>query len=85
MTLLSKEHSPVTSIKDVVADPIIVRPKFTASMEKKIEHLWLESQDRGWRYNDFIVVVLEVLAVLRHRNASQDGKALGEPPSGNES
>ena len=37
-------------------------------MEKKIEHLWLESESRGWRYSEFVVVVMEVLTVLHHRN-----------------
>jgi hypothetical protein len=44
------------------------RPKFPISMEKKIEHLWLESESRGWRYSEFVVVVMEVLTVLHHRN-----------------
>lgn len=52
-----------------------LRPKFTTSMEKKIEHLWLDSERRGWQFNEFAVVVLEVLTVLHHRNGLEDKTA----------
>jgi len=46
-----------------------VRPisKFNASFERKIERLWFQSRHAGWSYNEFAVHLLEVLAVLRHR------------------
>jgi hypothetical protein len=44
-------------------------------MEKKIEHLWLDSERRGWQFNEFAVVVLEVLTVLHHRNGLEDKTA----------
>jgi hypothetical protein len=44
------------------------RTKFNASVERKIERLWLQSKPLGWNYNDFVVHVLGVLVVLNHRN-----------------
>jgi hypothetical protein len=44
------------------------RSKFNSSMEKKIERIWLQSQQLGWSYNDFVVHLLEVLVVLQKRN-----------------
>jgi hypothetical protein len=44
------------------------RAKFNASVERKIERLWLQSKPLGWNYNDFVVHVLGVLVVLNHRN-----------------
>jgi hypothetical protein len=45
------------------------RPKFNASFEKKIEQLWFESDRLGWSYIDFVIHVLEVLVILRHRES----------------
>ena len=59
---------PLNSVEGAAPERHAVRPKFTISMEKKIEHLWLESKERGWDFKDFIVVVMEVLTVLHHRN-----------------
>ena len=56
------------SIKDIGAEEVPARPKFAISVEKKIEHLWLESEARGLSFSDLVVVVMEVLAVLHHRN-----------------
>ncbi len=38
------------------------------SMERKIERIYLDSQELGWSYNGFVTSVLEVLTVLHHRN-----------------
>jgi hypothetical protein len=43
--------------------------KFNASFERKIERLWFQSRHIGWGYNDFVVQILEVLIVLRHRDS----------------
>ncbi|MBT3069959.1 hypothetical protein KKP04_03635 [Rhodomicrobium sp. Az07] len=58
--------------KKIELTPPPLRPKFATSMEKKIEHLWLDSEQRGWQFNEFAVVVLEVLTVLHHRNGFED-------------
>jgi hypothetical protein len=42
--------------------------KFNSSMERRIEALWLRSEELGWNYSDFVVHVLGVLVVLNHRN-----------------
>ncbi len=60
--------TPIHIMKEFGPAPTPHRPKFNISMEKKIEHLWLESEDRGWRFAEFAVVVMEVLTVLHHRN-----------------
>jgi len=57
---------PMQKTIDLTQAPL--RPKFATSLEKKIEHLWLESEQRGWVFNDFAVVVMEVLTILHHRN-----------------
>jgi len=41
--------------------------KLKMSIEKRIENIWLESQELGWSYNDFVSYLLEVLVVLNHR------------------
>jgi|GEM_PF-4354458 hypothetical protein len=61
--------------KKIELVPSPPRPKFTTSMEKKIEHLWLDSERRGWQFNEFAVVVLEVLTVLHHRKGLEDRSA----------
>lgn len=41
--------------------------KLKMSIEKKIENIWLEFEELGWSYNDFISHLLEVLVVLNYR------------------
>jgi hypothetical protein len=41
--------------------------KLRLSIEKKIENIWLESQELGSSYNDFVGHMLEVLVVLNCR------------------
>ena len=41
--------------------------KLKMSIEKKIENIWLESEQLGWSYNGFVSHLLEVLVVLNHR------------------
>jgi hypothetical protein len=43
--------------------------KCNASFERKIERLWRQSSDAGWSFNDFAVHLLEVLIILRNRDA----------------
>ena len=43
--------------------------KLRTSIEKKIENIWLESEELGWSYNDFVSHLLEVLIVLNYRGA----------------
>jgi hypothetical protein len=54
--------------EEIMAEPRPVRTKFNISMEKKIEKLWLESDQQGWSYGRFVSTVMEVLTVLHHRN-----------------
>ncbi len=55
--------------------------KLKMSIEKKIENIWLESEQLGWKYNDFVSHLLEILIVLNYRsfrptlNANQKNKA----------
>lgn len=55
--------------------------KLKMSIEKKIENIWLESEQLGWNYNDFVSHLLEILIVLNYRsfrpqlNADQKNKA----------
>ncbi len=65
--------TPASIIKDICVGQPRPRPKFAISVEKKIEHLWLESEARGWNFNDFVVVLMEVLTVLHHRNKLRNG------------
>ena len=44
------------------------RSKIKMSIEKKIEHIWLEAKEQGWSYNEFVAYLLEVLVVLNHRS-----------------
>ncbi len=41
--------------------------KLRTSIEKKIENIWLESEELGWSYNDFVAHLIEVLIVLNYR------------------
>jgi hypothetical protein len=43
--------------------------KFNASFERKVERLWFQSRHLGLSYNEFVVHLLEVLVVLRHRDS----------------
>jgi hypothetical protein len=56
-------QSSVTSQNNISAS------KFNASFERKIERLWRQSSDAGWSFNDFAVHLLEVLIILRNRDA----------------
>jgi hypothetical protein len=73
--------APVPIAREFATAPTPGRPKFPISMEKKIEHLWLESESRGWRFSEFAVVVMEVLTVLHHRNKlrNRDGRRAETP------
>jgi len=46
----------------------IAKPKFNVSIEKKIERVWGDARTQGWSFNDFAVQLIEVLAILRHRD-----------------
>jgi hypothetical protein len=54
-------------IEKVAQKPLASR-KSRASAERMIERVLLDSKKADWSYIDFAVHVLEVLAVLRHRN-----------------
>ncbi len=41
--------------------------KLKMSIERKIENIWLEAEQLGWSYTDFVAHLLEVLIVLNHR------------------
>jgi hypothetical protein len=41
--------------------------KLRMSIEKKIENIWLDSQELGWSYNDFVTHLLEILIILNYR------------------
>jgi hypothetical protein len=68
MMQTAQEASVAYTGEEIVAEPPLVRTKFNISMEKKIERLWLESDQQGWNYNRFVATVMEVLTVLHHRN-----------------
>ncbi len=70
--------APVHIIKEFGVAPTPGRPKFAISMEKKIEHLWLESEARGWRFSEFATAVMEALTVLHHRNKVRSRNARRE-------
>ncbi len=72
----NKNLTPVHLTRDIGSDQYPSRPKFPISMEKKIEHLWLESEARGWNFNEFVVVVMEVLTVMHHRNKLRNNEHL---------
>lgn len=42
--------------------------KLKMSIERKIENIWLEAEQLGWSYTDFVSYLLEVLIVLNHRS-----------------
>ena len=41
--------------------------KLKMSIERKIENIWLDAEQLGWSYTDFVAHLLEVLIVLNHR------------------
>ncbi len=43
--------------------------KLRTSIEKKVENIWLESEELGWSFNDFVTHLLEVLVVLNYRGS----------------
>lgn len=72
--------APIPIAREFATAPTPGRPKFPISMEKKIEHLWLESETRGWRFSEFAVVVMEVLTVLHHRNKLRSRERRAKTP-----
>ena len=42
--------------------------KFNLSMEKQVERLWCDAKKDDWVYNDFVVRMLEILMILKHRD-----------------
>ena len=59
---------PLEEEADLAAQGAPRGSKLKISIEKKIENIWLESEDLGWSYNDFVSHLLEVLVVLNHRS-----------------
>jgi hypothetical protein len=57
------------------------KSKYNVSFERKIERLWFQSNPLGWGYSDFVVHLLEVLVVLRHRDGVKRAAALEELPN----
>ncbi len=52
------------------ATPVTTRgSKLKMSIEKKIENIWLESEQLGWSYNDFVSHLIEVLIILNYRTS----------------
>jgi hypothetical protein len=49
--------------------------KLRISIEKKIEHIWLESEELGWSFNDFVSHLLEILIVLNYRGMKLTAKS----------
>ena len=41
--------------------------KLKMSIEKKIENIWLEFEQLGWTYSDFVSYLIEILIVLNYR------------------
>jgi hypothetical protein len=67
MSKLDLSDAQFSTIKERVAP----RPKFNASIENKIEQLWLQSRHLRWSYNEFATHLLEVLVILQHRDRMQ--------------
>ena len=53
---------------DSPAQGALQSPKFRISIEKKIENIWLESEQLGWSYSDFVFHLMEILIVLNYRS-----------------
>jgi hypothetical protein len=53
---------------DSPAQGALQSPKFRLSIEKKIENIWLESEQLGWSYSDFVFHLMEILIVLNYRS-----------------
>jgi hypothetical protein len=64
---IAKENTPA-ALAELVTQGAPRGSKLKISIEKKIENIWLESQELGWSYNDFVSHLLEVLVVLNHRS-----------------
>jgi hypothetical protein len=47
------------------------RQNFHSSTERKIERLRFQSKQLGWSYSDFVVHLMGVLVVIRHRNRAK--------------
>jgi hypothetical protein len=64
---IAEEKTPA-ALAELVTQGAPRGSKLKISIEKKIENIWLESQELGWSYNDFVSHLLEVLVVLNHRS-----------------
>jgi hypothetical protein len=64
---IAKENTPA-ALAELVTQGAPRGSKLKISIEKKIENIWLESQELGWSYNEFVSHLLEVLVVLNHRS-----------------
>jgi hypothetical protein len=51
--------------------------KLRTTIEKRVENIWLESEELGWSYNDFVTHLLEVLIVLNYRGTKLSAKSAG--------
>jgi len=56
-----------TQTMDFPAQPLPKGSKLRMSIEKQIENIWLESEELGWDFNDFVTHLMEVLIVLNYR------------------
>jgi hypothetical protein len=45
--------------------------RFYSSVDKKIEKIWHEAESAGWSYNEFVVYMLEVIAILQYRRGKR--------------
>jgi hypothetical protein len=52
---------------DLPAPALPQGSKLRMSIEKQIENIWLESEELGWDFNDFVTHLMEVLIVLNYR------------------
>lgn len=65
---IERPAEDLQSVKAALGNIAPRRSKIKMSIEKKIEHIWLESKEQGWSYNEFVAYLLEVLVVLNHRS-----------------
>jgi hypothetical protein len=71
-TLVAGEMSPQSLA--LPAPPLPQGSKLRMSIEKQIENIWLESEELGWDYNDFVTHLMEVLIVLNYRGTKVTAK-----------
>jgi hypothetical protein len=72
-----KKNSVIANASTASKNNISVS-KFNSSFERKIERLWRQSSDAGWSFNDFAVHLLEVLVILRNRDALKLASAVSQ-------